>query len=125
VSDVAEDVTSAVQPVSLIAKPDVPSEPPIACTLDAASLKGRVEEWAALLEHVSRREPVDDGLRLTFAPGAPAGELIRLVAAEQGCCQFFRFAITVDGRGIALEARAPTDAQEIVHSLFGESRNDS
>jgi len=46
-------------------------------------------------------------------------ELMRLAAAEQDCCQFIDFAITVDARGIALEIRAPADALPIVHSLFG------
>ncbi len=49
----------------------------------------------------------------------PTDELIRLVAGEQDCCQFFRFAITVDTRGVALEVRAPDDARSIVESLFG------
>lgn len=42
-----------------------------------------------------------------------------LSTAEQDCCQFFRFTITVDTRGLALEIRAPADALPIVHSLFG------
>ena len=44
---------------------------------------------------------------------------MRLVAAEQDCCQFFRFAITVDTRGVALEVRPAGDAIEIVESMFG------
>ena len=35
---------------------------------------------------------------------------MRLVAAEQDCCQFLRFAITVDTRGVGLEVRGPADA---------------
>ena len=54
-----------------------------------------------------------------FAPSVPIAELMRLVAAEQDCCQFFRFAITVDTRGVALEVRAPDDALSIVESMFG------
>ena len=48
-----------------------------------------------------------------FAASVPHAELIRLVAAEQDCCQFFQFAITVDTRGIALGGAStrgrPTD----------------
>ena len=47
------------------------------------------------------------------------GELARLAAAEQHCCSFFRFAITVDGRGVALEVAAPSDALDLVSALFG------
>lgn len=56
---------------------------------------------------------------LETAAGA-AGDLIGLVAAEQDCCQFVRFAITVDTRGIALEVRGPDGAQPFLASMFGE-----
>jgi hypothetical protein len=46
------------------------------------------------------------------------GELARLVAAEQHCCAFISFAITVDQRGVALEVRAPDGADRIVTTLF-------
>lgn len=41
------------------------------------------------------------------------------MVAEQACCMFFRFVVTVDDRGAALEVTAPAAAPEIVHSLFG------
>lgn len=95
------------------------ADPPIACTLGSHELKGRLAEWQALLVHVQRREEVDRGVRATLDVATPLGELVRLVAAEQGCCQFFEFAITVDARGTALEVRAPEEALPIVHALFG------
>jgi len=94
-------------------------EPAVACTLSVGSVKGRLDDWRTLLAHVERREQIDDGIRLLFRGSLPPSELIGLVAAEQDCCQFFDFAITVDARGIALEVRAPRDAQAIVESLFG------
>jgi MerR family transcriptional regulator, copper efflux regulator len=94
---------------------------PIACTLGSQSISGRLDEWQRLLEHVVRREPIDNGLRATFGSATPLDELIRLAAAEQDCCQFFTFAITVDARGIALEINAPTDALPVLQSLFGAS----
>ena len=93
--------------------------PLIACTLGPESMGGRLDEWRALLAHVTRRESIDGGVRAVFGPTTPLGELMRLTAAEQDCCQFFDFAITVDRRGIALEVRAPIEALPIVHSLFG------
>jgi len=93
--------------------------PPIACTLGPESMGGRLDQWHALLAHVTRREPVDGGVRVVFGSATPVDELMRLTTAEQDCCQFFDFAITVDRRGIALEVRAPADALPIVHSLFG------
>ncbi len=110
---------ASVHAVSLSPKQVDSGEPAIACTLSARSMKGRVDEWHALLAHVERREPIDDGVRSVFATSVPTGDLIRLVAAEQDCCPFFRFAITVDARGVALEVRAPADAQSILESMFG------
>ncbi len=107
------------QALSLIAKPSI-TNVPIVCTLNGESLRGRVDDWQALLAHVERRDAIDGGVRAQFGPSAPLEELMRLVAAEQDCCQFFLFAITVDTRGVALEVRAPHDALPIVHSLFGD-----
>jgi DNA-binding transcriptional MerR regulator len=107
--------------VALITKPidSRDDEPAIACTLEAAQMTGRLDDWHRVLEHVGQRSPIEDGVRLAFEPGVPAEELGRLVHAEQSCCSFFRFAITVDRRGTALEVRAPADARPIVDALFG------
>ena len=117
--DDTEPVAATIQAVSLSAKPAAAGEPAIACTLSAGSMKGRIADWQSLLAHVERRERIDGGVRSVFAASVPIGELMRLVAAEQDCCQFFRFAITVDTRGVALEVRAPEDARSIVESMFG------
>jgi MerR family transcriptional regulator, copper efflux regulator len=112
-------VAATVHAISLSSKPVTDGESAIACTLSAGSMKGRIDEWRAVLDHVERREWIDGGVRSVFGPSVPHVELIRLVAAEQDCCQFFQFAITVDTRGLALEVRAPEDARPIVESMFG------
>jgi DNA-binding transcriptional MerR regulator len=118
----AGDTWSSPQPVSFGAKSSgVESSVAIACTLGSASMKGRLEDWQAILGHVERREAIDGGLRASFDRSTPLDQLICLTAAEQDCCQFFNFAITVDGRGVALEVRAPDDALTIVHSIFGDA----
>ena len=95
---------------------------PIACTLDGNAVAGRLDEWRALLGHVvSRTNAADEALRLEFDGGTPTAELMRLVTAEQQCCAFFEFAITVDHRGLALEVRAPADAGDLVVALFGSA----
>lgn len=91
----------------------------IACTLGSQAMGGRLDDWHRLLGHATRREQVENGLRITFGTDTPCDELIRLVTAEQECCQFFRFAITVDTRGVALEIYAPDDAPAVLQSLFG------
>jgi MerR family transcriptional regulator, copper efflux regulator len=112
-------VVATTHAVSLTAKPAAAGEPAIACTLSAGSMKGRIADWQSLLAHVELRERIDGGVRSSFAASVPIADLMRLVAAEQDCCQFFRFAITVDTRGVALEVRATENARSIVESMFG------
>jgi DNA-binding transcriptional MerR regulator len=120
VGDGGLDTRQAAQLVSLVKKPAASSEaPPIACTLGPESMRGRLDEWQALLTNATRRDEIDGGVRVTFAATAPLDELIRLTTAEQNCCQFISFAITVDRRGVALEVNAPDDALPVLHALFG------
>jgi MerR family copper efflux transcriptional regulator len=97
--------------------PDGPCDPqcgcagePLVCTLEAAKLPGRLEEWRQLTGHVTARTPIDGGIRLHLDAGTPLGDLAGLMTAEQSCCSFFAFALTVDGTGVALEVRAPAEA---------------
>ena len=124
ITDSADTTGAATpQPVTLSGlparAPGTTPTAPIACTLGSNSMRDRLDEWRGLLAHVEQREPIDGGLRATFGPATPLGELMRLAAAEQDCCQFLTFAITVDSRGVALEVRAPQDALPILQSLFG------
>lgn len=114
VSDVAEPSFA----ISLTTKATV-DDVSIACTLRPDALRGQLEDWRALLGHAAQRRSLEDGVRVEFSASVPAGELMRLVAAEQDCCQFLRFAITVDRRGLALEVRGPDDARSIIDGLFG------
>jgi MerR family transcriptional regulator, copper efflux regulator len=93
--------------------------PPIACSLGGGDMQARIGEWEALLGLVTKRERVPGGLRLTFESSASLSEIARLAAAEQACCPFFGFAVTIDARGIALEVAAPADGQAMLESVFG------
>ena len=114
-----EPTQAAATAVMLTAKPTDVGAPPIACTLGADDMVGRLDAWRAALAPVVDRTPIDNGVRVTFAPGTPLVPLIELVVAEQECCMFFRFAITIDDRGTALEVTAPAEAKDLVDSLFG------
>ena len=95
--------------------------PAIACTLDADAAPERLASWTALLAHAHARFTVSDGaLRVEFDDAVPVAQLATVVAAEQQCCAFFAFSITIDHRGVGLEVRAPAGAEAIVASLFGE-----
>jgi hypothetical protein len=106
--------------VILVSKPLI--EVPIACTLEPSTMPERLAEWSAVLGHAQTRvATADGGLRIEFDDGVDLAELARLIAAEQHCCAFFSFALTVDQRGQALEVRAPESAGGIVAELFGHA----
>jgi hypothetical protein len=94
---------------------------PIACSLpDDTAVVGRLGEWAAALAGaVSRESLAGGGVRIALGPTVDLGALAALVEADHRCCPFFAFAITVDGRGVALEIRAPAGADETVAALIG------
>lgn len=92
---------------------------PIACTLGRSGMITRVNEWRSALAAVVDRGPVPGGMRLELGPDAPLEEIVRLSAAEQECCAFLSFTITVDRRGRALEVTGPPDAEPIIADLFG------
>ena len=118
-TDTPRGPASGATAVPLIAKTDATTAVPIACALGAGEMSSRLDEWNTLLQGVVARHGLADGLRLEFAPGVDVTEVARLANAEQGCCQFFDFALTIDARGFALEVHAPPDGQAVLVGLFG------
>lgn len=110
------DTPLPATPVSLTAKP---IGPPIACTLDAGALPGRLADWRRLLDVARSRTQVGPAvIRVDFEPDVDLAEVTRLVAAEQACCAFFSFTVTIDTAGVSVEVSAPDEAAEIVTDLF-------
>ena len=98
----------------------VPVEIPIACTLEAGAMGDRIADWDRVLAAAQQRVALPSGgVRVELDGTVDVADLTRLVVAEQACCAFFRFAITVDERGVALEVDAPTDAQDLITAVFG------
>jgi MerR family transcriptional regulator, copper efflux regulator len=127
-TDTAQSPMSTSVPLVTKALAEEPDDAaPIACTLTGGDMATRLDEWTALLAGnedmlggVTARRALDDGgLRLEFGPGADVTEIARLAAAEQECCRFFRFALVIDDRGIALEVHAPPDGEPVLAALFG------
>jgi hypothetical protein len=96
------------------------SEADIACTLGPSQVTDRIGDWRAILGHARSRTATDAGMRVEFNDATPIEELARLAQAEQGCCRFFAFAITVDHRGLGLDVTAPSEARGVLEALFGE-----
>jgi MerR family transcriptional regulator, copper efflux regulator len=105
---------STISPVVLGRKPA--TEVPIACTLGPDDVQQRVADWQSVLDDTRARTALDSGVHLAFTAAIDVQELARLVVAEQDCCRFFAFAITVDDRGVGLDIRGPLEALE---PIFG------
>ncbi|MEM9653987.1 MAG: MerR family transcriptional regulator [Actinomycetota bacterium] len=92
---------------------------PLGCTLPSEEIPDRLATWHTLLRGASRTE-IGNGVRIELTDtGIDVGEVARLAAAEQACCGFFVFRLTVDRRGTGLEITAPPDALDAVHTVFG------
>ena len=92
---------------------------PIVCTLGVDAMPDRLAAWETVLATARRRSPLGEtGMRVEF-DAVDVAALARLVAAEQECCSFFVFALTVDGRGVGLEVVVPPGAEGILADLFG------
>lgn len=81
-------------------------------------LVGRFGEWQHVLRDVRARHEVGDGMRLELGDETPIGRVAELAAAEQRRCRSFRFALTIDGRGAALEVAAPPEQRSVLQALF-------
>lgn len=92
---------------------------PIACTLVGGDVPQRISDWKDALTAVNARQPIAGGVRLELCSDAPVARIAELAVAEQQCCAFFEFALTVDSRGVALEVTGPDDAAAVVEELFG------
>jgi DNA-binding transcriptional MerR regulator len=96
-----------------------PSTPAIACSLKIEAMPERLRAWRAVQRRVVEQEEVAGGQRLVLAPEVDLPALVRLMADEQACCPYFRFHLTIDARGVALEITAPEEAAGLVAALAG------
>ncbi len=91
----------------------------IVCSLTGTAAAARLQQWEALGPFILSRGSLESGVRLQFHPSVDVAPLVKLVLAEQSCCRFLSFALTVDERGIGLDIHAPPEAADIVHELAG------
>jgi len=95
---------------------------PIVCTLHTndGSRAQRLGEWQGVLAQATGREPIDDGIAVTFDHDVVrAGELGRLLAAEYSCCSFASYHLIIDARGLRIEIRTPPGARDALATVFG------
>ena len=92
----------------------------IACTLEPALVRERVEEWRRVLAASTSIDRLPDRVRLAFGRSGAlhAAEIAALAEAERGCCPFFEFALGIDDEGLRLEVSAPASARGLIDTLL-------
>jgi hypothetical protein len=95
-------------------------EHPIACTLQPADYRQRIDQLAALAQRALRsRELTDSGVRLVFSEGADTErELRAVIAAEASCCAFLELDLKRTADGLVLDIMGPQDARPVIAGLF-------
>lgn len=115
------DAPATVAPVGVVlsATPTARDEVPIACTLGAGELEGRITDWQEALREATTREPIEGGVRVHLPRSTPLARLASLIEAEQTCCQFFTFTLRIGIDAVTLDVTAPEGAGDVVQALVG------
>lgn len=96
-----------------------PSEDvPVACTLDFASFRERLE-WIARLNRDALLDTRREGRRLAMTYRADHVDRVReLVRRERTCCAFLGFRLDVGGDVTRLVIEAPDSAGDALDAIF-------
>jgi DNA-binding transcriptional MerR regulator len=92
---------------------------PVVCTLEADRVGGRMDAWREALAPALGRERVPGGVRVLLPRETDLPALTRLAEAEQRCCAWMTFAITVAARGVALEVTGPPEGERAIAAVLG------
>jgi hypothetical protein len=89
---------------------------PIACSLDAASLGERADEWRALLTSSVTSVEVDERvLRLVLQDSdAALTTAVVLAQREKECCPFFDMSLTLEADRRTLLLAVPEGARDVL-----------
>jgi DNA-binding transcriptional MerR regulator len=98
------------------------AEPPIACTLPTGEMDERSAQWQQLLDVATSSEKDADGVRIHFPRDVELGPIVALLDAEQRCCRFFTFALTIGDGDVILDVAAPPEAAPILADLLTSAR---
>jgi hypothetical protein len=97
----------------------MPTDPPVACSLDAGALSDRLAHMAEL-GGAALLDARIDGRRalLRFAAGKEVrGRLDGIVAAEARCCPFLGMNLTEEPGTLTLTIIGPAGAEPVVEDL--------
>ncbi|MGA2521924.1 MAG: hypothetical protein ABSG81_14040 [Acidimicrobiales bacterium] len=90
----------------------------LSCSLPAAELDERARTWRTLDRYVRSRTRIASGIRIEFDGRAAAG-VEGLAAAEQSCCAWGNWAVTVAPDAVVLEVTGPAERIEALAGVVG------
>lgn len=91
---------------------------PVACTLGGAARREQVADWRRLVEGAPLTRTAH-GVRVELST-ADLTTAASLAAAEQECCPFLGFEITLHGGAFTLAISAPTEGLAMIDELIGD-----
>lgn len=94
------------------------SDREVICTLAAAEVPDRLEDWRQLMARAARTERTAGRIQAAFS-FVELPNVRRLVAAEASCCAFLDFSIDTSGDLVELTVgSADPNAQPVLDALF-------
>lgn len=102
----------------------MPTELPIACSLDSAQLEERAGRWRRLADRslIDATSPAEGTAVQRYRAGEGVlTELSELIELEGECCPFLDFTLSESGDEIALEVRGPESAAPLIAAFAGEA----
>lgn len=90
---------------------------PVACTLVAGELEGRIGELRALAQRALSAERTEHGVVVRF-PAPLVDDVERFVADESACCGFWGFALDRSDGELQLRWDAPPAAAGLLDDLL-------
>src|SRR5688500_534883 len=94
----------------------MPTDPQIACTLNADERPKRLAEIRAIGES-SLVSVAPEGVLRLRADQATRGRLAGIIAAESACCSFLDFDLREEGAELVLTITAPEGAEALASDL--------
>ena len=89
------------------------------CTLDADEMPGRVADWRATLGAATAREETPAGVRLRFdRTTTDVAALAGLAAAENDCCRWATFTITIGPDELTMDVTGSSTARQSIVSMY-------
>lgn len=89
------------------------------CTLGAAEIKVRLQEWAGLRDRSTGIRAVAGGVAIGLAADEPIDRVADLAARESECCAFYAFVLHSEGERRELEISAGEGREIAVRVLLG------